>query len=152
MLGTPGRLTLMNTPGIAGRCPMSSVIYGFRPESGWAGVLFQIVLQGQFIESWKGQKEMEYWVCFNRDNVKAVLFDLVSPLPLRDLGTKRYVLQCIVPNIGQEAARIPVTLRVTGSGGKTVNSGLCVGMFEYKRFGAFPVEFADFRRWDPYLI
>jgi hypothetical protein len=152
MLGTPGRLIRMNTSAIAGGCPMSSVIYGFRPQSGWAGVLFQIFLQGNFIESWKEQKDMEYWVCFNGNNVKAVFFDLVSPVSLQDIGTKRYVLQCIVPDIGQDAGRIPVTLRVNGACGKTVNSGLCVGMFEYKLFGAFLIELANFRRWDPHLI
>jgi hypothetical protein len=152
MLGTPGRSTHMNTPAIAGGCPMSSVIYGFRPESGWGGVMFQIVLQGPFIEAWKERKDMEYWICFDGNDVKAVLFDLVSTTSLPDLGTKRYVLQCLVPNIGIEAGRVPVTLRVNGAGGKTVNSGLCVGMFDYKPSGAFPSELANFRRWDAHLI
>lgn len=137
MLGTSDRLTRMNTSAILGNCPMSSVVYGFRPESGWAGVLFQIFLQGEFIESWKTKVNMEYWVCFHGQDVKAALIQQSTAVSVPDIGSTRYILQCIVPDIPQADGRIPVTLRVEGDGGKVVNPGLCVGMFTYKPDGAF---------------
>jgi hypothetical protein len=135
MLGTPGRQTHMNTRLISGPYPMSNVVYGFRPESGWPGVLFQVFLQGPFIQNWQKQKEVEYWITFEGHEVKAVFYELDSQVPLPDIGTKRYVLQCVVPQTGTDIGRVPINLSVHGLGGKSVVQSLFMGYFHYKPNG-----------------
>lgn len=135
MLGTPGRQTHMNTPLVSGPYPMSNVIYGYRPESGWPGVLFQVFMQGPFIQNWQRLKEVEYWITFEGQEVKAVFYELDSQIPLPDIGTKRFVLQCIIPHANTEMGRVPVTLSVQGLGGKSVVQSLFMGYFHYKPNG-----------------
>src|SRR5271155_3019399 len=135
MLGSCGRPTHMNTPAVAGTHPMSSVAYGFRPESGCGGVLFQIFLQGSLVANWQRQKEMEFWISFEGQSVPAVLHELDSNIPLPEIGTRRYVLQSIVPpQPGRD--RCPLTLTVNGLGGKSVVGGLFIGNFQYKPDGS----------------
>ena len=134
MLGSPGRPTHMNTPAVAGSHPMSSVAFGFRPESGYPGVLFQIFLQGSTVANWQKQKEVQYWVSFEGDTEPAVFYEIDSNVSLPDIGTKRYVLQCIVP-LQNGRDNCPVTLTVNGFGGKSIVGRLFIGNFQYKPNG-----------------
>jgi hypothetical protein len=124
---------------------MSDIIYGFRPETGWSGVLFQAFLQGPFVELWKKQKDMEYWISFEGQAAKAVFYDMESSISLPDIGTKRYILQCIVPGIDRQGP-VPVTLGVYGAGGKTVASALLIGFFQCRPNGMFPINLTN-DRW-----
>jgi hypothetical protein len=135
MLGTSDRSTHMNTPLISGPYAMTNVAYGFRPEAGWAGVLFQVFLQGPFAESWIKQKDIEFWISFDGLAVKAIFHEMESAVSLPGIGTKRYIVQCVAPDIRKPVARIPVTLGVLGSGGKTIASALFMGFFQYKQNG-----------------
>ena len=130
MLGSHDRATYMNTSAIAGPHPMTNVVYGFRPESGWCGVLFQVFLQGPFVTNWQKEKELQFWIGFESQTMQAGLFEMESTVSLPDLGKKRYVLQCLVPNMGHWD-RCPVTLSVQGSGGKSIIQGLFMGYFQY---------------------
>lgn len=134
MLGSEGRPTHMNTPAVAGTHPMSNVIYGFRPESGWTGVLFQVFLQGPFVSNWQKQKELDFWISFQGLDVPAVLYDMDTNVPLPEMGTKRYILQCVVPE-RMDYARCSITLTVRGVGGKTIVGGLLIGKFQYRPNG-----------------
>lgn len=135
MLGSPGRPTHMNTPAVVGSHPMSSVAYGFRPESGYVGVLFQIFLQGSLVANWQRQKEMEFWISFEGHNVPAVLHEVDSNVSLPEIGTKRCVLQSIVPpQPGHN--RCPITLTVNGLGGRSIVGGLFIGNFHYRPDGS----------------
>jgi len=141
MLGSPGRPTHMNTPAISGSHPMSSVAYGFRPESGCPGVLFQIFLQGSLVANWQRQKEpMEFWISFEGHGVPAVLHETDSSVLLPDIGTKRYVLQTIVPPQSGRDRRCPITLTVNGPGGRSIVGGLFIGNFQYRPDGIFTAQ------------
>ena len=130
MLGSEGRATHMNTSAIAGAHPMSNIVYGFRPECGWAGVLFQVFLQGPFIVNWQKQKEMDFWISFQGHHVPAVLYEMESTVALPEIGKKRYILQCITPE-KYEDKRCSITLSVHGLGGKTIVGGLFIGVYQY---------------------
>jgi hypothetical protein len=143
MLGTPNRPTHMNTLAIAGPSPMSNVVYGFRPEGGWAGVLFQAVLQGSFAESWAKQKDIEFWISFEGLSVKAVFHKLDSSVSLPGIGTKRYIVQCVAPDIKRISGSVPVTMGVLGSGGKKVATCLFMGCFQYKQNGILPSDLTN---------
>jgi hypothetical protein len=145
MLGTPHRDTHMNTSAIAGTYPMSDVVYGFRPESAWPGVLFQVFLQGPFVQIWQKQKEVSYSLSFEGFSVKAVFYEMESTVSLPVIGTKRYILQCMVPNVATVVGKIPVNLGVHGAGGKTIVQSLFLGFFEYKYEGTFSVCSFDIR-------
>ena len=112
---------------------MSDVVYGFRPESAWPGVLFQVFLKGN--PFWQKQKELAYWLSFGGASVKAVFYEMDSTVSWPDIGTKRYVLQCLVPEAIKEGPKIPVNLNVHGPGGKTLAQALFLGLFEYKESG-----------------
>jgi hypothetical protein len=134
LLGSEGRPMHMNTSAVVGSHPMSSVVYGFRPESGWAGVLFQIFLQGSWVAIWQKQKELDFWISFQGHDVPAVLYEMESTVMLPEIGTKRYVLQCIIPErFGYDQCSI--TLSVNGLGGKTIVGGLFIGKFQYRPDG-----------------
>lgn len=147
MLGTPGRNTHMNTPLIAGPYPMSNAIYGFRPESGWSGVLFQVFLQSPVVQSWQKNREVEYWIAFEGNSMRAVFYELDSQMSLTDIGIKRYVLQCIIPPTNKDIGKVPVTLTVRGPGGKNLAHGLFMGFFHFKPNGTSS-SFSAKRRWD----
>jgi hypothetical protein len=134
-LGTSDRSTYMNTPVISGAYAMTNVVYGFRPEDGWAGVLFQVILQGPIAESWVKQKDIEFWISFDGHPVKAMFHEIDSTVSLPGIGTKRHIVQCVAPDIKKTVARIPVTLGVLGTGGKTIASALFMGFFQYKQNG-----------------
>lgn len=136
MLGSEGRLTHMNTPAAAGTHPMANVIYGFRPESGWGGILFQVFLQGPFLSTWQKQKELEFWISFQGKEVPAALHEMDSNVSIPEVGMKRYVLQCFVPH-RMEYERCSVTLAVLGVGGKSLAGGLFIGKFQYRPCGIF---------------
>ena len=118
MLGSEGRSMHMNTSAVTGTHPMSNVIYGFRPESGWAGVLFQVFLHGPFVSNWQKQKELDFWILFQGIDVPAVLFEMESEVDLPGMGRKRYILQCIVPELLDIEDRCSVTLTARGLGGR----------------------------------
>lgn len=139
MLGPLNRPTYMNHLAAPGERAMSDVIFGFRPESGWSGVLFQVFLQGPFVEAWKKQEDMDYWLSFGGISMKAVFYEMESSRSVPDIGTKRYILQCIVPLIDNIQGPVPVTLRVFGEGGKAVASGLFIGFFHRRPNGIFPI-------------
>ena len=149
LLGTPGRATHINTEAVKGLYAMSDTIFGFRPESAWPGAMFQIFLKGPLIPIWQKQKETAYWVGFGGTSVKTAFYELESPSPysLPDIGTKRYVLQCLVPEAVTERPKVPVNLNVYGAGGKSIAQSLFLGMFEYKENGISLVYISD-RRWD----
>jgi hypothetical protein len=117
--------------------PMTSVVYGFRPESGWPGVLFQVFLQGPFISLWQKQKELEFWVAFGSNSTKAAFFELESEVVLPDIDNKRYVLQCVVPPEAYSHGDgfCSINLKVSGNGGKTIASDLFMGRFKYRQNG-----------------
>ena len=139
MLGSHDRPTRMNTSAIAGKHPMSNVVYGFRPESGWSGVLFQVFLQGPFVANWQKEKELQFWVSFEGQTIASVFHEIDSEVSLAELGTKRYVLQCIVPEQFSRA-RCPVTLSVHGVGGKSIVQGLFMGYFHYRPDGIYSLQ------------
>lgn len=151
MLGAPNRPTHMNTPAASGPFPMSNILYGFRPETGWPGVLFQVFLQGPFVESWKKQKDMQYWISFEGEGAKAMFFEMDSRIALPEIGTKRYILQCVVPDIPTTHGRVPVTLGVYGTGGKTVVPALFIGYFQCRPNGMSSVDYTNGRSVDLYL-
>jgi hypothetical protein len=144
MLGSEGRPTHMNTPAVAGAHPMSNVVYGFRPESGWAGILFQVFLQGPFVSNWQKQKELDFWISFQGTDVPAVLYEMEANVSLPEMGTKRYILQCVAPE-QVEYGRCSVTLTVRGMGGKTIVGGLFIGKFQYRPNGVFHLYYANGR-------
>jgi len=135
LLGTPGRATNMNTPAVQGIQPMSDIVYGFRPEAGWPGILFQVFLQGHPIEQWRKQQDLTWLVLFNGQSTPCAFHELNSNVTLPYIGHKRYVLQCIVPDIGLNGAQCPVTMNVYGAGGKSLAQGLYLGTFTFKHDG-----------------
>jgi hypothetical protein len=137
MLGTPGRVTHMNTSASTGAYAMSNVVYGFRPESAWPGVLFQVILQGPCIPVWQKQKDVAYWLSFGGISVKPAFYEMESTVSLPDIGTKRYILQCIVPEPTTNSRKVTVNLSVHGVGGKTIVQSLLLGVFEYKDNGNY---------------
>jgi hypothetical protein len=146
MLGVPGRPTHMNTRQVEGIHPMSSIVYGFRPEFGCPGVLFQIFLKGALVANWgQRSKEMEFWISFEGQTVPAVIHELDSTHSLPEIETKRYVLQTIVPP-PQGRDPSPVTLSVNGTGGRNVIGGLFIGNFHYKVDGIHFTFSANTRR------
>jgi uncharacterized protein YigE (DUF2233 family) len=114
---------------------MTSVVYGFRPESGWPGVLFQVFLQGTFISTWQQQKELCFWIHFKGQGVPATFHELESDISLPEVGNRRYVLQCIVPPCQYHQDCCPVTLSVHHIGEKSIADGLFVGNFQYRPNG-----------------
>jgi hypothetical protein len=114
---------------------MSNIAYGFRPESGWPGVLFQVFLQGFTVESWRRQKDLEWWLVFNNYAVPCSFHELPSHIPLPDIGLKRYVVQCIVPEIGIRSP-CSVTLNINAAGGKSLGQGLFLGIFTFTENGS----------------
>lgn len=126
---------------------MSDAVYGFRPESGWPGVLFQVFLQGPLVQIWQRHAEVEYRIGFEGKTVNAVFNELDSQVSLPDIGTKRYVLQCIAPQVDKEMGKVPITLSVRGPGGKTLVQGAFLGFFHYKPNGISSSFLAE-RRWD----
>lgn len=134
MLGSEGRPMHMNTSAVVGYHPMSSVVYGFRPESGWTGVLFQVFLQGIWVANWQKQKELDFRISFQGQDVPAVLYEMESTVTLPEIGTKRYVLQCIAPE-RFDNERCSITMSVNGLGGKTIVGGLFIGNFQYRPDG-----------------
>ncbi len=151
MLGTPGRATHMNTSAVHGTYPMSDAVYGFRPESGWPGVLFQVVLQGSLIPCWQKQTDVTYWLSFQGESVKPVFYEIDSTVAMPNIEGKRYILQCIVPQVQMEIGKVPVTLGVQGAGGKTIAQGLFLGLFEYKPNGRFLIYLSNSRWFDANL-
>jgi hypothetical protein len=134
MFGSHDRPTLMNTSAVVGAHPMSNAVYGFRPEFGWPGVLFQVFLQEPFVTICHKQKDLEFWIAFEGNYIPAVFHEMESDVSLPDMGAKRYILQSVIPSkVNQE--RCPITLVVLGSGGKTVVNGLLVGYFNYRPNG-----------------
>lgn len=147
MLESDRHSTHMNASAIAGLHPMSNIVYGFRPEFGWAGVLFQVFLQGPFIANWQKQKELEFWIAFEGHSVPSVLYQTESEISLPEMGKNRYVLQCIIPEqYGRD--QCPITLSVYGLGGKTIVSGLFLGMFQYVLNGIIHSFNRLTHRWD----
>ena len=134
MLGSEGRPMHMNTSAVVGSHPMSSVVYGFRPESGWPGVLFQVFLQGSWVANWQKQKELDFWISFQGHDVPAVLYEMESKVKLPEIGTRRYILQCVVPE-RFDYEHCSITLSVNGLGGKTIVGGLFIGKFQYRPDG-----------------
>jgi hypothetical protein len=47
----------MNSAAASSHFPMAQPIYGYRPESGWPGALFQVFLQQPFIAYWQKDRE-----------------------------------------------------------------------------------------------
>lgn len=132
----------MNTSAVAGQHPMTNVVYGFRPESGWSGVLFQVFLQDPFITNWKKESELQFWIAFEGATMPAQFCETSSEVSLPDLGTKRYVLQCVVPEkVGRD--RCPVTLSVQGVGGKGIVQALFMGYFNYVLNGSLSASHAS---------
>jgi hypothetical protein len=140
MLGLLGRATFMNTlAALHPQFPMCKPVYGFRPESGWPGVIFQVILQGPFIAVWQKEKELEYWITFGSQSMKAAFFEVAAEVALPDIEYKRYVLQCVVPpKDPQDAESFPVNLKVIVTGGKTVAQDLFIGLFHYIPSGIIP--------------
>jgi hypothetical protein len=116
--------------------PMCKPVYGFRPEFGWAGVLFQVFLQGPFLSVWQKEKELQYWISFGSQSMKAAYFEFRSEVVLPEIANKRYILQCVVPpKDSRDGDSFPVNLKVIGTGGKTVAQDLFMGIFHYKLNG-----------------
>jgi hypothetical protein len=140
MLGLLGRATFMNTLAASHpQFPMCKPVYGFRPESGWPGVIFQVFMQGPFIAAWQKEKELEYWITFGSQSMKAVFFEVEAEVALPDIEYKRNVLQCVVPpKDPRDGGSFPVNLKVIGTGGKTVAQDLFIGLFRYKTSGIIP--------------
>jgi hypothetical protein len=66
-----------------------------------------------------------------------------------DIGYKRYVLQCVIPDGDSlEGKRCPVTLKIRGPGGKSIAQGLFVGYFQYRPNGIPRVVLFANRRWN----
>lgn len=96
MLGLLGRATLMNTlAALYPQFPMCKLVYGFRPESGWPGVIFQVFLP--FIAVWRKENELENWITFGSQSTKAAVFKVAAEVALPDIEYKRHVLQSVVP-------------------------------------------------------
>jgi hypothetical protein len=151
MLGTVGRAARMNTSAIVGTYPMSDVVYGFRPEFGWPGVLFQVVLQGPLIPMWSNQTDVEFWLSFGGKGVKPTYHEMGSAVSLPGIGGERHILQCVVPQIDTQLGKVPVTLGVQGAGGRTIGQGLFLGYFEYKSNGIFYIYVPNGRCFDANL-
>lgn len=136
LLGTADRPTHINSPVADRRFLMAKPIYGFRPESAWGGVMFQVFLQGHHVAIWQKQKLLEFWIVFGNQRRKAAFFESDSDVDLPDIGTKRYILQCLVPEaVCSNGSSCPVNLTVHGDGGKMVASGLLIGPFQYRPCG-----------------
>jgi hypothetical protein len=118
---------------------MSNIAYGFRPESGWSGVLFQVILQGPIVEQWRKQKEIEGWIFFNGQGTPCALHEMISEVAMPDIGFKRLVLQCIVPDIKVTGSQCPVTLNAYGAGNKSLVQGLYLGTFTFRPNSNHPI-------------
>jgi len=127
---------------------MSDMIFGFRPELGWAGVLFQVFLQGlSFYVPLQRQKEqLKCWIYFGGQGAPAVLHEVDSEVDMQSLGFKRWVLQCIVPERRGSSCTRPVNLSVFGDGGKTVYQSIYIGIFTYRPNG-LPSNLSPKCRW-----
>jgi hypothetical protein len=136
LLGAADRPTHINSPVADQRFLMAKPIYGFRPESAWPGVMFQVFLQGPYVATWQKQKLLEFWIVFGSQRRKAAFFERDSDVNLPDIGTKRYILQCLVPEaVSGNGNSCPVNLTVHGDGGKMIASGLLIGQFQYRPCG-----------------
>jgi hypothetical protein len=136
LLGTADRPTHINSPVAGQRFFMAKPVYGFRPECAWPGVMFQVFLQGTYVATWQKQKQLEFWIVFDNQRRKAAFFEVDSDVSLPDIGTKRYILQCLVPEVvWREGNSCPVNLTVHGDGGKMIASGLLIGQFQWKPNG-----------------
>jgi hypothetical protein len=148
MIGSPDRVTHMNSASPA-YPTMARPIFGFRPESAWPGALFQVFLQGPFVPAWQKQKELEYWIVFNSQDMPATFFEIESHVSMPDIGYKRYVVQCVIPeDTSMEGQRCSVALKIRGPGGRSIAQGLFVGFFEYRPNGILHVVFFANRRWN----
>ena len=88
------------------------------------------------IERWLKEKDLEWWVVFNGQSIPCTFHELSSHVSLPEIGGKRYVLQCMVPETKVTARHsCPVTLNVYGMGGKSLAQGLYMGNFTYRENG-----------------
>jgi hypothetical protein len=137
MRGSPDRETRMNTAAAKGTyegrpLAMANVAYGFCPEIGWSGVLFQVYIKKEFVKPFSKERELEFSLSFGEDKVSPVIHHLTSEIDLPELGRSRYILQCLVPGSPQKVGAFPVILRISGRGGRTVGqSGMYLGHFTY---------------------
>ena len=130
---SPDRPTRINSPAAYGSTPISRVIYGFRPEAAWPGVLMQIILQGD-LTLLRKQKKLQFWVSFQQLQTPASFHDLKSDKNLEDLDDQRAIVQCIVPQLPQGSV-FPMTLNAYGEGGRSVLPSVHVGYFHVKPNG-----------------
>ena len=142
MPGEPGRLTHMNTPAIQGEpfggtvIPMTSVAYGFCPEQGYPGIIFQVYLQEPFITKFlKEGPSIRYQISFGGRPVQPAIHCLESSVYIPYMETRRYILQCFVPGPQYVMGPCRVTLDIFGRGNRNIGSRLVLGTFTYIKNG-----------------
>ena len=119
-----------NNPTVGGPEPVTDLVYGFRPEAGWPGILFQVILRGAFLGDGLKYTQLAFWISFGGNEVPAIRYEMESQHTLPDLGKKRCVLQCIVPE-GQYYDNITaVSMTAYGVGGKTIINDVFIGFFQ----------------------
>jgi hypothetical protein len=115
---------------------MSNLIYGFRPEAGWPGILFQVILQGTFLQDELRYTQLAFWISFGGNEVPAIRHEMESQYILPDLGKKRCVLQCIVPEGLYYENITAVSMTAYGVGAKTVIKDEFIGFFRLTPSGS----------------
>ena len=109
---------------------MTDLVYGFRPEAGWPGILFQVILRGAFLGDGLKYTQLAFWISFGGNEVPAIRHEMESQYTLPDLGRKRCVLQCLVPEGQYYENIIAVSMTAYGVGGKTVIKDVFIGFFQ----------------------
>jgi hypothetical protein len=129
---------------------MSFLVYGFRPEAGWSGVLFQVILQNDFLQDSLKYTQLAFWISFGGNEVPAIRHEMESHYPLPDLGKKRCILQCIVPE-GQYYENITaISMTAYGVGGKTVVKDEFIGFLQLIPNGNIPLNLVIDGQMDRY--
>jgi hypothetical protein len=131
VLQTADRSSYTNTSGIPDPDAISNIAVDFSPKCAWPGSPFRVFLQGSFAEDWHQQTDLEYGIIFEGHIVKAVLDEIESS----QIGTRQYVLQCVVPQINKAVGHVSITLALWGLDGKPLIQPMLLGFFQYKPNG-----------------
>lgn len=127
---SPQRQYQMNSPMVRASESVSDLVYGFRPKAGWPGVLFQVILQGAFLDDSLKYAQLAFWISFGGNEVPAIRHETEAHYVLPDLGKKRSVLQCIVPEDQYFNNITAVSMTVYGVGRKARVKDAFIGFFQ----------------------